>query len=141
MLPEGLRFLTQDSAAFVGKTSYYEWEGLSDDYGEKARIASALGDGHTLIMRNHGACTVGRTVAEAWVRYFYLDVVCQQQMAMAGSVAREPDPAALEHAARQQSGEAFRHGNMEWAALLRQADRLRGRGGLVGRLGRCLALW
>ena len=39
-----------------------------------------LGDSaHTLIMRNHGALTVGRTVGEAWVRYFYLDRICRVQ--------------------------------------------------------------
>ena len=81
MLPGGLKLLTQDAAAFHGKVAYYEWEGLSDDYDERARLAAALGsECHTLIMRNHGACTVGRTVAEAWVRYFYLDTVCQQHL-------------------------------------------------------------
>lgn len=142
MLPGGLRTLSQDSAAFDGKTAYYEWEGLSDSYDEKARIAEALGaEAHTLIMRNHGACTVGSTVAEAWVRYFYLDVCCRQQMAVAGcGPLHWPDAAAVKHAAAQVASGEFVHGNLEWAALLRQADRLRGRGGLAGWARRALGI-
>ena len=52
----GFRYLTQDAAAFYGKVAHYDWEGVSDDYDECARIAAALGPtAHTLIMRNHGA--------------------------------------------------------------------------------------
>lgn len=77
-LDEGLQLLTQDGSAFFEYTMYHEWEGVSDDYNEKARIAAALGPtAHTLIMRHHGAVTTGTTVAEAWVRYYYLDRICQ----------------------------------------------------------------
>ena len=74
----GLQFLTQDASAFFDSVAYHEWEGVSDDYDEKSRIAAALGPkAHTLMMRHHGAVTTGSTVAEAWVRYFYLDRICQ----------------------------------------------------------------
>ena len=65
-MQEGLQFLTQDSAAFVDSVAYHDWEGVSDDYDEKRRIAEALGPrAHTLLMRHHGAVTCGATVAEA----------------------------------------------------------------------------
>ena len=126
LLPEGLRCLTQDASSFFGKVSYYEWEGLSDDYEEKKRIADALGSGsHTLIMRNHGACTMGRTVAEAWVRYFYLDIVCKQQLAVHGlPKVVEPSDETFKHGAAQMSEPPFVHGHSEWEALFRLAQRL-----------------
>ena len=128
-LQEGLQCLTQDAAAFYGTVAYHTWEGVSDDYDECERIAARVTDGtaHTVLMRNHGALTFGANVAEAWVRYYYLDRVCQVQCNTSGGgpVVR-PDELVLEHAARQYGVEgAFRHGKYEWPALLRQAERAR----------------
>ena len=130
VLKEGLRYLTQDTAAFYGKVAYHDWEGISDGYDECARIQEALGkDSHTLIMRNHGCITTGKTVAEAWVRYFYLERICRVQIATLGQPLNEPDAAVLKHAASQFSPKngkesPYLHGNMEWAALRRLASRI-----------------
>jgi ribulose-5-phosphate 4-epimerase/fuculose-1-phosphate aldolase len=124
-MQSGLRYLTQDGAGFFGKVAYHNWEGISDDYDECARVAAALGPtAHTLLMRNHGAITVGTSVAEAWIRYYYLDRCCRVQVAAGSAALHEPDAAVLAHAAKQYDG-AFAHGKMEWAALLRLAARLR----------------
>lgn len=131
---EGLKLLIQDAAAFHDKVSYHDWEGVSDDYDECERIAASLGrTSHTLIMRNHGALTVGRTIAEAWVRYFYLDRVCKVQVAVGSRETIEPPLKVLEHAAKQYDPDrnngavSFAHGKAEWPALRRLAARLRRR--------------
>ena len=81
-------------------------------------------------MRNHGACTVGRNVGEAWTRYYILDRICAQQLAVAGQRVVQPDAEVLSHAAAQVADDTpFAAGKMEWPALLRMADRLRGRRG------------
>ena len=135
----GFRYLTQDAAAFYGKVAHYDWGGVSDDYDECARIAAALGPtAHTLIMRNHGACTVGRTVGEAWVRYFYLERCCRYQMAVLNAPSLvEPDAAVLAHAAAGWAQDSTScHGHMEWAALRRQAERLQAHAALERLIGR-----
>ena len=79
------------------------------------------------MLQNHGALTLGANVAEAWVRYYYLDRICKVQCALpAGQPVVQPPTPVLEHAARQYDPPdgAFRHGKYEWAALLRQAERL-----------------
>jgi len=124
---DGLQFLTQDSAAFYGRIGYHEWEGVSDDYDECERLAAVVAGGaHTVMMRNHGALTFGATVAEAWVRHFYLDRVCQVQVATAGRSLVLPAKQVLQHAAKQYDPPdgPFRHGKYEWSALLRKAERL-----------------
>ena len=129
-LAEGLQLLTQDGAAFLGRVAYHEWEGVSDDYDEKEHIASSLGqDAHTLIMRHHGAVTCGKTVAEAWVRYFYLDRMCQAQLLAMGAGGtkppRQPPAAVLARGFEQLGpGSPYCHGKFEWDALLRLADSL-----------------
>ena len=139
MLPEGLRFLQQDSAGFVDKVAYHNWEGVANDYDERASIAADLGpSAHTLIMRNHGACTVGRTVGEAWVRYFYLERCCRYQMAVLNAPSLvEPDAAVLAHAAAGWAQDSTScHGHMEWTALTRQAERLQAHAALERLIGR-----
>lgn len=66
-LAGGLQLFDQDGAQFAseGAVAYHDWEGLSDDIDEQSRIAAAFGPtAHTLIMRNHGACTVGDSVGQ-----------------------------------------------------------------------------
>jgi ribulose-5-phosphate 4-epimerase/fuculose-1-phosphate aldolase len=124
-LADGLQFSTQDSAAFYGRVAHHEWEGISDDHGECERIAAAVVDSgaHTVLLRNHGALTFGATVAEAWVRYYYLDRVCKVQCAIGAQPVARPNVALLEKTAKQYDG-AFRPGETEWPSLLRLAERL-----------------
>ena len=129
----GLQYLTQDASAFVDRVAYHDWEGVSDDYDEKSRLAAALGPkAHTLLMRHHGAVTCGQSVAEAWVRYYYLERICAVQCAAASKPCRQPSPAVLAHSFTQLGPDGpFAHGKFEWAALLRlsaqlQAARTRG---------------
>ena len=133
LLKGGLQILTQDGAAFHERVAYYEWEGVSTDYDEKQRIAAAFGpSANTLIMRNHGVVTVGKTVAEAWVRHFYLDRCCRAQVAALSAAASgggadgivQPDAKTVAGDAENYNSGCFAHGRKEWAALLRLADRL-----------------
>ena len=117
----GFKFLTQDSCGFYGRLGYHDWEGLHDSEEEKERIASNLGkNGIALILRNHGGVTVGRSIQEAWVRFYYLNRCCQVQLeAMkAGGELIEMDPKMLLDAASQMD-RFFPHGKFEWPALTR----------------------
>jgi ribulose-5-phosphate 4-epimerase/fuculose-1-phosphate aldolase len=55
---------------------------------EGMREAIILGDKNVLMMRNHGALVVGRTIAEAFDRLYYLEEVCKAQI-LAMSAHRE----------------------------------------------------
>lgn len=55
------------AAQLHGRVGYHEFEGISDDPGEKSRILASLGRENTvLVMRNHGVLTTGRSIAEAF---------------------------------------------------------------------------
>lgn len=108
----------------------YAWQGISDDVGEGPALEASvtqegLGDCNTLLMRNHGFCTFGRTVAEAWVLAYYFDKSCATQLKVlsSGAKPRLPDPAVLAHAAKQSFLPEFTPGVQEWAALERLAAR------------------
>jgi len=123
-LAGGLMFLEQNSALFYERVGYHDWEGLSTDSAESKALQSSLGPApnHTLIMRNHGACTVGASVAQAWVRMYYLDVICRNQLEVlkTGAAINYPSPEVLAHTRSQaEENESFAHGASEWDALKR----------------------
>ena len=73
--------ITQDVCAF------YEDHGLFDDYTgvvvdleEGKRIAAALGDSKSVILRNHGLLTVGHSVDEAAWWFITMERSCQAQL-------------------------------------------------------------
>ena len=56
------------------------YTGPAFDPAEGERLAAAIGDKTALMMANHGVATVGRTVAEAYDRLYYLERVAQVQL-------------------------------------------------------------
>ncbi len=66
-LQHGLRMVSQPAVRFHNRIGYHDYEGITEDFGERARINKALGKNRALIMRNHGLLTVGKTAREAFV--------------------------------------------------------------------------
>jgi ribulose-5-phosphate 4-epimerase/fuculose-1-phosphate aldolase len=66
---------------FDGKIAYDEdHQGGAHSTEEGDREVRALGDKNILMMRNHGPMVVGRTIAGAFDRLYYLEEVCKRQV-------------------------------------------------------------
>lgn len=124
----GLLPLSQHSMAVLGSLGYHDFEGpaLRDD--EKPRLVADLGRHHHLILKNHGLLTVGETVAEAFIRMYYLERSCEIQVrAQAGGgelthVSKEVLDAS--YAALKADGSPRRSAAaLVWPGLLRRLDR------------------
>ncbi|MDH5209387.1 MAG: class II aldolase/adducin family protein, partial [Burkholderiaceae bacterium] len=63
---DGLLPLSQHSIFPLSSLAYHDYEGVALNEDEKPRLVRDLGDKRSLILRNHGLLTVGRTVAEAF---------------------------------------------------------------------------
>jgi len=125
-LESGVQLLTQDAAAFHNRVRYHPWEGLSTDEDEKERLAESLGPDpyDVLIMEHHGACTTGKTLAEAWVKMYYLNVICTAQMELLKSGARlKPVPEEVLIKASEQIHSWYPHGQEEWGALMAMVEK------------------
>ncbi len=126
-LEGGLMPLNQISMQFYGRLAYHDYEGIALDTGERDRLIASLGDMNAMILRNHGLLTVGRNVAEAFIRAYYLEKACEIQMdALAmGQPLRQPPPEVCEHAA-QQFDSFYEAGacDQAWAANRRLIDRV-----------------
>ena len=124
----GLLPLNQIIKKFYTPVTYHAFEGFSLDLDERDRIVQSLGNAHYLILRNHGLLTVGRSVAEAFTRMFYLNRACEIQVKTLsmGQKVILPSPEVCEHAAKQHDDYAYLdtvHLDREWTALLRLLDR------------------
>jgi ribulose-5-phosphate 4-epimerase/fuculose-1-phosphate aldolase len=122
----GLLPITQTAMRFL-KIGYHDYQGVVLDKVEQASLINDLGDAEALILRNHGALVVGRTVGEAFNWAHRLELACRTQLAaMACNSPLVPVPQPLLEAtwSNYQRGTRRPYGLMEWPALLRKLDRL-----------------
>lgn len=131
----GLLPLNQMSMEFYGKVAYHAYEGIALDMDEQRRLVADLGDKPVMILRNHGLLTTGRSVAEAFLRMYYLEKACDIQVAaQAGGDLLLPPHEVCEHTQRQfneparpvAEGELTDPDAMDlaWQALLRLLQRV-----------------
>jgi ribulose-5-phosphate 4-epimerase/fuculose-1-phosphate aldolase len=124
--PEGLMPVGQAYYA-LGDITTHDYEGLALLEGEKVSLVRDLGSkSKVMILHNHGALTCGSSIAEAFIKMYFLVRACQQQI-KAGPTAKVP-PKNIQHMATEQAtgfnAEGF--GTLEFAYLKRKLERLHG---------------
>lgn len=122
----GLLPLTQTAMRFL-KIGYHDYQGVVLDEAEQTSLLKDLGQGEALILRNHGALVVGRTVGEAFNWMHRLELSCRSQlaaMACNSPFVQVPQAVLEETWNNYQPGTRRPYGQMEWPALLRKLDRL-----------------
>lgn len=122
----GLLPLTQTAMRFL-KIGYHDYQGVVLHEAEKSSLLKDLGQGEALILRNHGALTVGRTVGEAFNWMHRLELACRSQLAAmaCNTPLVKVGPDVLEETwSNYQPGTRRPYGLMEWPALLRKLDRM-----------------
>ena len=128
-MAEGLLPHTQTAMIALHDVAYHQFEGVALDVDERERLVADLGDSNSMILRNHGTLTVGETVAQAFLRMYYLERACEAQVLMLAAGRdrlRAPPAGAAEKVAAQTDGRAMKPlaENLAWPALLRKLDRL-----------------
>jgi ribulose-5-phosphate 4-epimerase/fuculose-1-phosphate aldolase len=121
---EGLLPLTQHAMLLLPRLAYHDYEGVALNLDERERLVADLGDKDLMLLRNHGALTVGPTAADCWIGMHFLLRACRAQlMALAGGRAGAllaPDRAQAE--VRMQSKRGL-GGAVAWEASLRKLER------------------
>ena len=111
---------------FWKRLSYHDFEGPSMRLDERTRLVSSFGkQNQALILRNHGLLTVGRTITEAFIRFWRLNRACEIQLAAQAARLRIPSPEVCE--ASFAMGEEFLTdqaplGQLEFDSILRKLD-------------------
>jgi len=122
---EGLLPLTQNAMLFGDDVAYHDYEGVALSLDERERLIADLGTKSVLILRNHGLLTVGRTVAEAFTRLYFLQRACEMQIAAqaGGALVRPSEAARVTTCEQGAMGLAKVGERLMWPALLRRLDR------------------
>ena len=123
---EGLLPAHMYSHNFWNRLSYHDFEGPSMRLDERTRLVKSLGPtNQAIILRNHGLLTTGRTIAEAFIRFWRLNRACEIQLAAQAAKLRLPSPEVCE--ASFAMGEEFLTdqadlGQLEFDSILRKVE-------------------
>ena len=82
---DGLLGLSFTSAFFTDAVAYHDFEGITLDSDECARLARDLGERKVMILRNHGLLTCAPTLAEAFALHYHLQRACEVQALVCAS--------------------------------------------------------
>src|SRR5438552_6114469 len=123
----GLLPLSQQAMFALSSLAYHDYEGLALDEKEKPRLVADLGNKHSLILRNHGLLTVGRTVAEAFLAMFLLERACKIQiLAQSGGaeLVNIPESVLCLVESQVKAVTVGQGAALTWPGLLRKLDRI-----------------
>lgn len=125
-LKHGLRMVSQQAIRFYKRIGYHAYEGITEDFDERARINKDLGGNRAMIMHNHGLLTVGKTAREAFVLMKYLLNAAEIQLKMeaTGAELLEVPPEVCEKTAEQYEQHDRGRGSADWPAYLRLLDKI-----------------
>lgn len=128
-MSEGLLPHTQTAMIALHEVAYHNYEGIATDLEERERLVEDLGQKSLMILRNHGTLAVGRSVADCFMRLYYLERACDAQVKMlsAGRENLNTPPQGSPEKVKGQSptaGMAVLAEQLAWPALLRKLDRM-----------------
>ncbi len=121
----GLLPITQTGMRFL-KIAYHDYCGVVLNTDEQESLVRDLGTGEAMILRNHGALTVGRTIGEAFNWMHRVELACHAQLAAMACntpLSQVSAPILEETWNNYQPSTRRPYGLMEWPALLRKLDR------------------
>lgn len=126
-LEDGLLPLSQYSMFALASMSYHDYEGLAVNTDEKLRLQNDLGNKNFMLLRNHGALTMGKTIGDAFMHMYDLTRACQTQLQIMATGMKPimVDQSIVDNIKAQanivHSGSTG--GQKAWPAMLRRAYR------------------
>jgi len=131
-LAEGLLPVSQFAMRYQGHMGVHDYEGVAIDTDERQRLIDDIGPHNTLVLRNHGVLTVGRTIQEAFILMYYFEKAARVQLLTQAAVGGGahlalPETEITSKAASQfndHHGDIRAAGSREWPAFIRLLDRI-----------------
>ena len=126
-LEEGLLPLSQYAMFALASMSYHDYEGLAVNADEKKRLQDDLGNANFMLLRNHGALTLGKTIGDAFMHIYDLTRACQVQLQiMATGMQPVYAPQSIIDGIKAQANivhTGTTGGQKSWPAMLRRVYR------------------
>lgn len=89
-LRDGLSPTNFYAAQLHGGVAYHDFEGITVEEGEKARLVASIGAKRAVILRNHGLLSWGPSVPEAFMTLWTLQRACDVQIAASSAGPLNP---------------------------------------------------
>jgi ribulose-5-phosphate 4-epimerase/fuculose-1-phosphate aldolase len=89
-LEQGLSHDSFYGAQLHGAVAYHEFEGITINLEERARMLQSIGDKKCVILRNHGLLSWGADIAEAFMWLWTLQRACDVQIAASAAGTLHP---------------------------------------------------
>ncbi len=129
--------LTLKACVMQSVVVYHDLEGPSLHLDERERIVRDIGEnGRCVIMRNHGAMTVGQSISEAFVWMHRLETACRYQVGALSQIGSGLQLSLVSESLQKRSAEIgakylastglMKVGLLEWPSLLVKLERERG---------------
>jgi ribulose-5-phosphate 4-epimerase/fuculose-1-phosphate aldolase len=112
---------------FMGQLGYHDFEGVTVRDEEGERLLENLGDKRILMLRNHGPVVMGRTLPEAFIKYWVLQRACEIQLAtmsMGKPIQIGDNVVATHQRDIGQTAIPGGPGRAEFDAMVRKVDRI-----------------
>lgn len=123
----GLLPYSQYAAFVLASMSYHSYEGLAVNHDEIIRLQQDLGDANFMLLRNHGALTMGLTIGDAFMHMYDLIKACEIQVKLQhGQVQVSPVPQAIIDGIKKQASIVHTGktgGQTAWPAMMRRVKR------------------
>lgn len=128
-MAEGLLPHTQTAMIALHNVAYHDYEGIATDLEERERLVADMGEKHVMILRNHGTLAIGESVADCFLRLYFLERACEAQVMMlsAGRENLNTPPQGTPEKVKEQTppgGMGMVARALAWPALLRKLDRI-----------------
>ncbi len=122
----GLQPLNQTALLVCADVAHHEYEGVALHLEERERLVADLGSKNAMLLWNHGTLALGQTVAECFIRLYYLERACAIQVgALTSAKLHRPSAPAIEITAQlgRMPGALNGLAQLAWPALRRMLDR------------------
>lgn len=126
-LEGGLQPVNFYACNFMGQVAYHDFEGVTVRDEEGERLLASLGDKRVMLLKNHGPVVMGRTLPEAFIKYWVLQRACEIQLAtlsMGRPVTVPGDVIAVHQRDIGQTQIPGGPGKAEFDAMVRKVDRI-----------------
>jgi ribulose-5-phosphate 4-epimerase/fuculose-1-phosphate aldolase len=112
---------------FIGQIGYHDFEGVTVREEEGPRLLSALGDKTILLLKNHGPVVMGKSLPEAFLKYWALQRACEIQLAtlsMGAAIHVPAEVIAVHQRDLHMTQIPGGPGKAEFDAMVRKVDRI-----------------
>jgi ribulose-5-phosphate 4-epimerase/fuculose-1-phosphate aldolase len=112
---------------FMGQLAYHDFEGVTVREEEGERLLKNLGDKRILMLKNHGPVVMGKTLPDAFIKYWVLQRACEIQlstMSMGNAIPVGNDVIHVHQRDISQNQIPGGSGRAEFDAMVRKVDKI-----------------